>query len=221
MATVHPQASEPQARTAPVPAITAFAFSRLLNASERAEPLELTREGHLVVTVRGEIMARTDAMLLGSQNLVAQPLARRMQGRSIGEVFHRLVSIAGEGHMVLSCDAERFFPLQLRRDLCFFVERYLWAIEPTLMWDVGTVPLTRRSRPIPLVRVAGAGRVALRVPGELVAIKIAVDRPYRIRHDPFVGWVGNVVVQQQDADFLTCEGEGAVLVALPQPREVA
>lgn len=200
----------------PVPGVTSFAFARLLNPAPGAESLSLTSEGHLMVTVRGEIMTRTDALLLGSENLVSRPLNRRMQGRAVPEVFRRLVSLEGEGHLVLSRDQENFYPLRLQRDLCFFVESYLWALEASLMWDVGLLPGSRARNPVQLVRAVGEGKVALRVPGELVAVKIAPDRPYRVRKSGFIGWIGNVIPQMDPGDvFLHCEGEGAVLVSLP------
>ncbi|MCA9712112.1 MAG: hypothetical protein KDK70_40120 [Myxococcales bacterium] len=199
-----------------IPGVTEFAFGRLLNPEVVADPLSLTAEGHLMVRVRGEMMSRTDSLLVCSENLETRPLNRRMQGRAVPEVFHRLVSLEGEGHMVLSREHERFFVLQLHRDLCFFVEGFLWALEATLMWDVGQLPGSRGLRDITLVRAVGEGLLALRVPGELVAIKIANERPYRVHIDGFVGWVGNVVPRmERDVPYLHCEGQGAVFVSLP------
>lgn len=213
---VPPRPSAGLAASPDIPGVTAFAFGRLLNPGPETGTLSLTDEGHLMVMVRGEIMTRTDAMLLGSENLESRPLNRRMQGRAVPELFQRLVSLAGDGHMVLSREAEFFYPLMLQRDLCFFVEGYIWALESTLMWDVGVLPGSRSHRPLSLVRVAGQGAVALRVPGELVAIKIFPERPYRVRDSGFVGWVGNVIPRvDADPSFLHCEGEGAVLVSLP------
>ncbi|MEM6294454.1 MAG: hypothetical protein AAGA54_24490 [Myxococcota bacterium] len=205
---------------AEIPGVTAFAFARLLNPLPDTASLSLTEEGHLMVTVSGEVMTRMQDLLLCSENLDERPLNRRMQGRAVPEVFARLVSLEGQGHLVLSKAQERFYPLRLQRDLCFFVESYIWALEATLMWDVGRLPGTRLRTPISLVRVAGEGAVALRIPGELVAVKIAPSRPYRVRADGFVGWVGNVVphVAPDDDAFLVCEGEGAVLVSLPGTR---
>ncbi len=196
--------------------VTTFALGRLLNPGLEHPSLALTDEGHLMVTVQGEVMARTEALLLCSQNLDARPLNRRMQGRAVPEVFRRLVSLEGQGHLVLSRERETFHVLELQRDLCFFVEGFLWALEATLMWDVGLLPGSRRFGGISLVRVAGEGKVALRVDGELVAVKILPERPYRIHAAGFVGWVGNVVPHMQPGTpFLLCEGEGAVLVSLP------
>jgi hypothetical protein len=204
------------ATNSPIPGVTAFAFTRLLNPTADSDALALTTDGHLVVTVRGEFMARTDALLLCSENLDARPLNRRMQGRSVPEVFQRLVSLEGEGHLVLCREDECFYPLQLQRDLCFFVEQRLWALEAGLMWDVGLLPGSRAHRPISLVRIAGQGAVALRLAGELVAVKISPERPYRVHAGGLVGWVGNVIPSMEaQTPFLHCEGEGAVLVRLP------
>lgn len=201
-----------------IPGVTEFAFGRLLNPARETPTLSLTADGHLMVTVRGEMMTRTDAVLLCSENLEVRAVNRRMQGRAVPEVFQRLVSMEGEGHLVLSREHERFLALQLQRDLCFFVESYIWAMESTLMWDVGQLP--KASRSIQLVRVAGEGAVALRVPGELVAVKIAPERPYRVHRSGFVGWVGNVVPNlEPEIGFLHCEGEGAVFVCLPSHHE--
>jgi hypothetical protein len=69
---------------------------------------------------------------------------------------------------------------------------------------------------MPLVRTAGEGAVALRVPGGLVAIKITPDRPYRVRDAGMVGWVGNVIPRvSEDPSIIRCEGEGAILISLP------
>lgn len=201
-----------------IPGVTEFAFGRLLNPARETPTLSLTADGHLMVTVRGEMMTRTDAVLLCSENLEVRAVNRRMQGRAVPEVFQRLVSMEGEGHLVLSREHERFLALQLQRDLCFFVESYIWAMESTLMWDVGQLP--KASRSIQLVRVAGEGAVALRVPGELVAVKIAPERPYRVHRSGFVGWVGNVVPNlEPEIGFLHCEGEGAVFVCLPSVQD--
>ena len=84
-----------------------------------------------------------------------------------------------EGYLIISRENERFYPLRLERDLCFFVERLLWALDATLVWDVGMLPGSRGSTNISLVRVAGEGMVALRVAGELVAVKVSPERPHR------------------------------------------
>lgn len=208
--------------TTPIPGVTSFAFSRLLTPDASAEALALTDEGHLRVSIRGETMTRTDALLLCSENVQVRPLNRRMQGRAVPEVFRRLVAVEGDGYLVLSRESERFYPLRLERDLCFFVERHLWAIDASLMWDVGTLPGTRETGGISLVRVAGEGQVAIRVGGELVAIKVSQDRPHRVRAGAFVGWVGNVIPQAMaDGDFVHCEGEGAVFASLPRPESTA
>ena len=203
-----------------VPGVTSFAFSRLLTPDESAATLALTDEGHLRVAIAGETMTRTDSMLLCSENVQVRPLNRRMQGRAVPEVFQRLVAVEGHGYLVLSREDENFYALRLERDLCFFVERNLWALDASLMWDVGVVPGSRARGAIALVRVAGEGQVALRVAGELVAIKISKDRPHRVRRDAFVGWVGNVIpTALADSDFVHCEGEGAVFASLPRRHD--
>jgi uncharacterized protein (AIM24 family) len=202
-----------------IPGVTEFAFGRLLSPELATEPLVLTDDGHLLVAVAGETMTRTDSMLLCTENLEIRPLNRRMQGRAVPEVFRRLVVTEGDGYLLLARENETFHILRLERDLCFFVENYLWALDSTLMWDVGVLPGTRASDPIALVRAAGEGLLALRVPGQLVAIKVAQDKPYRVHESGLVGWVGNVIPQREpDVPFLHCEGEGAVFVMLPGPN---
>lgn len=203
-----------------IPGVTAFAFGRLLSPAEQNTPIALTTEGHLMVSVAGEVMTRTDAMLLCSENLALRPLNRRMQGRAVPDVFSRLVAAEGDGYLVLSRQRERFYPLRLERDLCFFVERFLWAVDAELMWDVGMLPGSRRGPRIQLVRAAGEGYVALRAPGQLVAVKVGEERPHRVHVDGFIGWVGNVIPSlEEDGEFLRCEGEGAVFVSLPAERQ--
>jgi hypothetical protein len=206
-----------------IPGVTSFAFGRLLTPEAKTAPLSLTAEGHLLVSVRGETMTRTDALLLCSENLEIRPLNRRMQGRAVPDVFRRLAALEGDGYLVLSRENEQFHPLRLQRDLCFFVERHLWALESSLMWDVGMLPGSRGSdEEVQLVRVAGEGTVALRVPGELVAVKVSPQRPHRVRREGFVGWVGNVIPSAESSSpFLRCEGEGAVFVSLPRGESEA
>jgi hypothetical protein len=156
-----------------IPGVTSFAFGRLLTPEPGTDTLSLTRDGHLLVNVTGETMTRTDSLLICSENLEIRPLNRRMQGRAVPDVFRRLASLEGEGYLIISRENERFYPLRLERDLCFFVERLLWALDATLMWDVGMLPGSRGSTNISLVRVAGEGMVALRVAGELVAVKVS------------------------------------------------
>ncbi|RMG94287.1 MAG: hypothetical protein D6705_16580 [Deltaproteobacteria bacterium] len=197
--------------------LTEFALGCMLEPEERAATLSCTDEGHLLVRVAGETMTRTDGLLVCTENLVVRPLARRMQGRVVPEVFARLAALEGDGYLVLAHQGERFHVVDLEGDLCFFVEPYLWAMDAGLLWDVGVVPGTRRDRPIPLVRAAGEGMLAFRVPGRLVAIKVADDRPIRIARDRLVGWVGAVVPRADpEGPFLRCEGEGAVLVWFPR-----
>ncbi|MFV8755041.1 hypothetical protein ACNOYE_31210 [Nannocystaceae bacterium ST9] len=204
------------AHSPPIPGVTAFAASRLLTPEPGTDSFSLTADGHLLVNVAGETMTRTDALLLCSENLEIRPLNRRMQGRAVPEVFRRLASLEGEGYLIISRENERFYPLRLERDLCFFVEPLMWALDASLMWDVGMLPGSRGDRNISLVRVAGEGMIALRVAGELLAIKVTPERPHRIHADGFVGWIGNVVpAAEPNSPFLRCEGEGAVFVALP------
>ena len=200
-----------------IPGVTEFAFGRLLSPDDAPEPLVLTDDGHLLVAIRGETMTRTDSMLLCTENLEIRPLNRRMQGRAVPEVFRRLVVTDGDGYLLLAREKETFHILRLERDLCFFVEKYLWSLDSTLMWDVGVLPGSRSSGPIPLVRAAGEGLLAIRVPGEIVAIKVSNEHPHRVHESGLVGWVGNVIAQHEpDVPFLHCEGEGAVFVLLPR-----
>lgn len=202
-----------------IPGVTSFAFGRLLTPEPGTDSLSLTRDGHLLVNVSGETMTRTDSLLLCSENLEIRPLNRRMQGRAVPDVFRRLASLEGEGYLIISRENERFYPLRLERDLCFFVEPLVWALDASLMWDVGMLPGSRGTSDISLVRIAGEGMIALRVAGELVAVKISPERPHRVHSSGFVGWVGNVVPAAERASpFLRCEGEGAVFVALPGGR---
>jgi hypothetical protein len=208
------------AASSQIPGVTTFAAKRLLTPEPGTESISLTAEGHLLVNVAGETMTRTDALLLCSENLEIRPLNRRMQGRAVPDVFRRLASLEGEGYLIISRENERFYPLKLERDLCFFVEPMLWALDASLMWDVGMLPGSRGYANISLVRVAGEGMVALRVAGELLAIKISPERPHRVHADGFVGWVGAVVpAAERGSPFLRCEGEGAVFVALPNADE--
>jgi hypothetical protein len=202
-----------------IPGVTAFAFGRLLTPVPGTDTLSLTREGHLLVNVPGEIMTRTDSLLICSENLEIRPLNRRMQGRAVPGVFRRLASLEGEGYLIVSREDECFYPLRLERDLCFFVEPLLWALDSSLMWDVGMLPGSREGVGISLVRVAGEGMVALRIAGELVAVKVSPERPHRVHASGFVGWVGNVIPSvERSSPFVRCEGEGAVFVALPRSR---
>ena len=194
-----------------IPGVTEFAFGRLVNPTREGPLLAVTDEGHLLVTVRGEILARTDTVLLCSENLAVYPVQRRMRGRPSGEVFGRLVALAGEGQLLLAREHETFVTIMLQRDLCFFVEGFVWALEMTLLCDVGFVP--RSGHLIQLLRVSGEGAVALRVPGSITTVKIAPDRGYRIHRHGFVGWVGDVVPRfEPDGEFVYLEGEGAVFV---------
>jgi hypothetical protein len=168
-----------------IPGVTSFAFGRLLTPEPGTDTLSLTRDGHLLVNVAGETMTRTDSLLICSENLEIRPLNRRMQGRAVPDVFRRLASLEGEGYLIISRENERFYPLRLERDLCFFVERLLWALDATLMWDVGMLQVSPE-RPH---RVHAGGFVGW--VGNVV--------PSAERHSP----------------FLRCEGEGAVFVALP------
>lgn len=214
-------ACDPVATSPPIPGVTTFAANRLLTPEPGTDSLSLTSDGHLLVNVTGETMTRTDALLLCSENLEIRPLNRRMQGRAVPEVFRRLASLEGEGYLIISREHERFYPLRLERDLCFFVEPLLWALDASLMWDVGMLPGSRGSRNISLVRVAGEGMIALRISGELLAIKVTPERPHRVHADGFVGWIGNVVpTAEANSPFLRCEGEGAVFVALPGQHDV-
>ncbi len=201
---------------AAAPSLTEFALSCMLEPDDHGQSLVRTAEGHLLVRVAGETMTRIDGLLVCTDNLVIRPLARRMQGRVVPEVFARLAALAGEGYVLLAHGGEHFHVVRLEGDLCFFVERYLWAMEPGLLWDVGVVPGTRRDAPIPLVRAAGEGALAFRAPGRIATVKVAEDRPVRIARRRLVGWVGAVVpAADPSGPFLRCEGEGAVLVQFP------
>lgn len=106
-----------------------------------------------------------------------------------------------------------FHPLVLERDLCFFAERYLWALTSTLTWDTGSVPGMHGQ--LELVRVAGQGQVVLHVLGELVAWPVARSRGVEVDARSLVGWVGAVIPRMEShGSMLRCEGEGALLLEL-------
>ena len=177
-----------------------------------------------MVTIRGETMVRHRRHAPADR----QP-ARA--SRSIGacraapcpQVFSRLVSVEGEGYLVLSREQRALLPAPCFSATSVSSPRSTCGLStPGLMWDVGLLPGSRnRPSPCSLVRTAGEGAVALRVPGGLVAIKVTPDRPYRVRDVGMVGWVGNVIPRvSEDPSIIRCEGEGAILINLPHGSHV-
>lgn len=202
------------------PAVASFAKDRLIRPLAKEEAFGLTKEGHLLISVSGEVIARAEDLLLCSENVEVRPLNLRMQGREVPQVFQRLAAMEGNGYLMLSRAGETFFPLRLEKDLCFFVEQFLWAMEATLTWDVGTLLGSRSTEPVSLVRVAGEGQIGIRVPGELVSLQVTEKQPHRVHYDTFVGWVGNVIpIMDENVPFLRCEGEGTIFVCLPAGQQ--
>ncbi|MCA9689088.1 MAG: AIM24 family protein [Nannocystaceae bacterium] len=200
-----------------IPTITQYTFDRLIGAGGETSALSRTYGGHLQVVVRGEMLVRPTRVLAADECLQLRPVASRTSAPEAARTF-ACVRVIGDGVLVVAREGGEFIPLRLREDTCFFASDALWALEPSLSWEIGALPGSRRDgAPIELVRVKGTGLVALRVASPILAVKVTPGSRRRILADALVGWIGGVVVGvDDDRDFLRCEGEGAVYVSDPE-----
>jgi len=195
--------------------LTELAVDRLLETLPSA-PIALLESGHLVVEVDPSMLVRVDAISLISDGLRVRRLPRRRPGGAEpGE--GPLAIVDGRGKVVFARGDGRFHIVRLRRDRCYFREDVLWVADPSLHWEVGVMPGSRREdgEGELFVRVAGDGVVALRCTGDLVAVKVTPERAQRALPAALIGWIGDVIaISEPDLPYLRCEGEGAILLDL-------
>ncbi|HRI07272.1 MAG TPA: AIM24 family protein [Nannocystaceae bacterium] len=201
--------------------LTEFAFNRLLRPQEGGASLSCGASGHLMIAVRGEVAACLEGAVTLSESLQIRRLSPRSRGVRIDGGLAHLVGVSGEGHVVIAPQGQVFHVVRLRRDTCYLRESVVWALEGEVGVDVGLLPGSRRdgSEGVSMLRLHGDGTVALRVPGEVIAVSVRPESPQRVAGDAILGWIGGVVaVVDSTSPLLRCEGEGTVLVALAAGR---
>jgi tetratricopeptide (TPR) repeat protein len=208
-----------------VTTLASFTTSRLLSvapAGERGAAIEYLGRGVMRFAAGAETHVRRSALLVAIGDAGVAPGRRRARGQLSNQGLSAggdpLLRIDGKADLLIaSPDQERsLVGLSLEHDV-FYVEAsrvVAWGDE--IVWEAGNVP----GNGTPLLQFRGSGRiVVLAGKDELVALPIAEGDRMAMPRVRLAGWLGRVVVQAvagqapEDADHVTCEGEGVLLIS--------
>ena len=203
--------------------LSEFATSRLIRPEDGEHPFEIAAGGVLIVRVSGEVMSRTEDVIVSGGDLGFEPATRRVRGESTEQLFgesdqQKMFVVSGKGFLVAAPGHGVYTAVSLDDDILFVRESLVYAFEEALSWENGKVP---RSTPtIHVVQFRGSGAVALRSEKPLTGVKLAGERLLYVDAAVLAGWVGRVVPRtvppvaggDASATFVECTGEGVVLI---------
>jgi hypothetical protein len=178
-------------------------------------------DGVAAVAVRGGLFWRLDGLLGWRGDLRPTPEVKRFRGRATGQPFgagpERVHHVAGQGTLLLAVDGRRLSEVPLDAEGAFFRESVVLGFDATVAFENGR--LTSVDGDVELVHLRGAGHVALRTAGPLVALEAAPGSPVRVSATALVGWLGGLtprLVAEPDGllagTAVELMGEGRVLV---------
>jgi uncharacterized protein (AIM24 family) len=194
--------------------LVAHAVSRLMSAAEQPASVGATAR----LAIGDEVFVRVDAVVACSGAARWEPAKRRSQGRATEERLgggsgatdaERFCRLTGQGEVLVAAPAGRLVPLRLEGDILYVLEDRVLAFEGTLSWEYGRIPRAA----VPMVQFRGRGLVAIRVDGELDAVRVTPECSAFVSAPHLLGWTGRVVARGT--------GGGAVADAVASDAAIA
>lgn len=171
-------------------------------------------------------VARLEALRAASSSLSVQRLERQLNGQSTGEslggLSSPLVSITGDGSLVLAPRPGRSLILwPLVADTLFVRESLVFGFDRKLTFENGRLATDAEGEFAAVVQLRGTGIVLLDLVRECLTLEVSAARSLRVRKDAVVGWYGRLVPRALGPSEAPCgqrgllsfSGEGGVLVA--------
>ncbi|MBK8265992.1 MAG: hypothetical protein IPK80_32265 [Nannocystis sp.] len=181
---------------APCIGLSEFALHRLLRPEEAGRRLSLLDGGALWLTVEGEMRVNLEGTLVISEGL---------------EIHHDgpLALVRGVGQILIAPRGQAFHLVRFHRDDCCLRASAVWALDGAIEVAAATLPGWSEEA----LRLRGDGAAALRLAGEVIAVKVRPGAPQRVAAAGLLGWIGDLVAALDGDGVLRCEGEGALLLA--------
>jgi uncharacterized protein (AIM24 family) len=176
-----------------------------------------------LLPVQGELCARLGDLVASVGALEVKPAYRRVRGRATNELLGGEITpfsrISGVGRIWLWSRGRGCVASRLADESLYVREERLIAFEDSVTYDNGRIP-NANGTDLPLVHLAGKGRVLLAVEGTLRSVEVVGDVPLLVTLEHWVGWYGKLtpkVLPPVDGHGRTVEltGEGVVLLRLP------
>lgn len=177
-----------------------------------------------ILPVQGELCARLGDLIASVGALEVKPAYRRVRGKVTQEVLGGETApfsrISGVGRIWLWAKGRGCVATKLSEESLYIREERLVAFEDSVSYENGRIPNAGGAE-LPLVHLAGRGRVLLAVDGSLRSVEVLGDVPLSIALESWVGWYGKLtprVVAPANGHGRSVEltGEGVVLLRLPQ-----
>jgi len=189
---------------APCIGLSEFALHRLLRPEEASGGLSLLEGGALWVRVEGEMRVNLEGALLISEGLELRP-----EGS--------LTAVRGVGQILVAPRGQAFHLVRFRREDCCLRASSVWALDGAIAAE--TAMPAGSSESGPLLRLRGDGAAALRLAGEVIAVKVRPGSAQRVAAAALLGWIGEITASSDGEGVLRCMGEGALLLAQgPGPK---
>lgn len=202
--------ADPSQRAARVEAPSPTQLSLAKPALRLAQQVELVfpENPRFALHEQGFLLARVDgALALRPQWIVSltydrtpfstEPLKRRAAGSAEAELLGGpapLVKLVGHGRVVLAPRAEtRLCLLSVSRDEHLYLkESHLICFGPEVEYETGRLEAHGRN-PFVVVKLWGAGTVALSSRSALHSLPVTPDAPLQVRADRIIGWLGRLL----------------------------
>lgn len=222
-----PLAHTPPIRMRGAESVASYASARMLRGASGGEAFALADDGLLVTTVVERVYTRTLGAIASSATLTFEPLRRRVRGQTVEESFgddgEAMFAAVGRGTMLVTPRGGHFAVLRLEDDVVYVREGHAFAFEETLAWENGRMPgAAADAQPPRVVQFRGQGRLVLRSPVPLFALKLEQEAAHIVDALALVGWIGRVqprmlrTEQGEPTPYVECNGEGVLLVEEPR-----
>lgn len=168
--------------------------------------------------------ARLEAIRATTHGLTMNVVDRVVDGKKTGEAFGSIgspvVSVSGDGQLVLGARAGRKLSLlRLDEETCFVREDVLVGWKDALTFENGRLA-TSESESVAIVQLRGRGAILLESLGEILALDVRSPRGMSVRREVLLGWFGRLVPRALSVGEAPCgqrglvsfAGEGRILV---------
>ncbi len=178
-------------------------------------------EGGVTLSFAKRLYARINFADRVEGSFAAEREYKKFKGRRTNTLFGSdempLLGLTGKGTLHLSSRHGRFDILPKKREKVYLCEDLVFAIEPSLLWENGRLPI-RKGFSLNLITFDGEGNIVLLLPYPMLSIPLTKEETPEVAVNlrDLVGWSGKIVPRierlssEEETTVIRLKGEGTV-----------
>lgn len=176
------------------------------------------------IEISKKMHTRISGLMISTGNLTFTPLELSSAGsfNVEGNGRDQMLTILGDGTLSIAPEGRVFVAIQLRNELAYFQDRWIYSFEPSLQHEVSCIPFGKK--PLSFMYLQGTGSLLLALPGPLLSKSVSND-VCQLPKERIVGWKGRLLPQLptfpencqqivEDLDLVEMRGTGTILFTL-------